>query len=126
MVPDFFQNSRYSWSSNLTWSGARCRGRLSFERQFNSNNDYVIWKLHCHNTWTLSSLNSHWKMDLNDNHIMYCGSVGSKLYNHHHYWIYIEKWFQIITISYIVAVQSPNYIITITIEFTLQTGLDSV
>ena len=48
----------------------------------------------------------------------------SGLHNHHHGWIPLEKWCRSMPKSYIATIYSPDYIITVTVEFLLKNGAD--
>ena len=72
-------------------------------------------------------VNINWKMYLDEHHIIiFCGNKLSGLYNHYHNWMWNEKCFQMNTILYFVAIYSPDYIITITVEIGSKNGARNI
>ena len=69
-------------------------------------------------------MNSPWKTVQIHVHIIYHHNMLSGLHNHYYSWIHLEKQCRSIPTSYITTICSLDYIITVTVEFTLKNHVD--
>ena len=63
-----------------------------------------------------------------DAHILYRDNIVivSRWHYNHPHWIQNENWCLIMSISYIVRIQSSYYVITVTVEFPLKNGAENI